>query len=99
MEPEIILIMEFIEYIKTSTTIQIILLAALVLFSLAIWKEMRIIKRRRRHVKAMFASPMLGAREAFPDGYLYGNRGTHRANRTHRPRQTPPSPPETLPMP
>ena len=67
MEDDILLILNLI---RSNPFIQIILLTSLACFLLALWKEIRAVRRKRRHEKAIFACPLECAREAFPDDYV-----------------------------
>ena len=66
-----------VEFVRTNLLTQAILTTALVIFLLTIWREIAVLGRIRRQDRAIFASPMLSAREVFPDGYLQRSRGMY----------------------
>jgi len=66
-----------IDFVKSSPITQGILLTALAIFLLAVWKEFRALRKKRRQDSAIFSSPMLCAEEVFPYGYMQRPRGSH----------------------
>jgi hypothetical protein len=68
-------VINIVEFVRTDLKVQAILATALVVLFFAIWREVVAIRRNRRKNRAIFASPMLSAREVFPDGYLQRARG------------------------
>jgi hypothetical protein len=74
MENEILFIIEFV---RGSPLTQWILLTALAIFLLAVWKEFRALRKKRRQDRAILSSPILCAEEVFPYGYMQRPRGSH----------------------
>jgi len=83
MEDQVLLL---IEIVRESLLVQAILLVALSLAAFAVLKEIRLVQGRHRQEKAIFAPPLLSAKEAFPDGYLQSKkRGMWRRDKDTKP--------------
>jgi len=71
-----------VESVRVSQLTQAILATVLVIVIFAIWREIAVLRRIRRQNKAIFTSPLLSAREVFPDGYLQRTRGMYYSSKS-----------------